>query len=155
MSRPRHTPPNHRPPFTDGGRPAVSDKDDRRATPRAGRGAGAGDGAQWLWGTHPVLAALANPARRCRRLLATAEVLRSHGAAIARLAQARPLPQPEGIERADLDVLLPIGAVHQGLALAVDPLPELQIIDLLDGCVGVVSQPGEGSTFTVWLKSAG
>ncbi|HIJ64183.1 MAG TPA: 23S rRNA (guanosine(2251)-2'-O)-methyltransferase RlmB, partial [Rhodospirillaceae bacterium] len=69
-------------------------------------------------------------------LLATAEVLRSHGAAIARLAEARPLPQPEGIERADLDVLLPMGAVHQGLALAADPLPELQIIDLLDAARG-------------------
>ena len=136
MSRPRHSSSNHRPAATDGGRPAVPDKEDRRATPRAGRGAGGGDSAQWLWGTHPVLAALANPERRCRRLLATGEVLRSHGAAIARLAQARPLPQAETIERADLDILLPLGAVHQGLALAADPLPELQIVDLLDAARG-------------------
>jgi 23S rRNA (guanosine2251-2'-O)-methyltransferase len=90
----------------------------------------------WLWGTHPVLGALANPARHCRRLLVTAETWQTHGAAIETLGRTRNLPQAETIDRADLDTLLPPGAVHQGMALAADPLPALAIPDLLAAAAG-------------------
>ena len=144
MTRPRHPSFNHRSatpsrsasPATDGGRPAGADKEDRRAMPRAGRGAGPGDGILWLWGVHPVLAALANPLRRCRRLLATAEALRTHGAAIAQLGRARSLPPAETAERTDIDALLPPGAVHQGLALGTEPLAETDVADLVDAAKG-------------------
>ena len=66
----------------------------------------------WLYGTHPVAAALANPGRRVHRLAAT------EGAG----------PAPEGaraetLTAAELRALLPPGAVHQGVAALVDPLP--------------------------------
>ena len=69
----------------------------------------------YLYGQHAVLAALANPGRRLHRLLATEEA--------ARDLPASPAVRPERVERRVLDQLLP-GAVHQGLALLADPLPE-------------------------------
>ena len=84
-----------------------------------------------LWGTHPVLAALANPARHCHRLLATPEAARSNAAALDRLARQRRIPQVETVGRAELDQWLPPGAVHQGIALAADPLPAPAVEDLV------------------------
>jgi 23S rRNA (guanosine2251-2'-O)-methyltransferase len=75
----------------------------------------------WLYGAHTVRAALANPERSLRRLLATAEA-------------ARALPpgriQPEIVDRAALEAVLPPEAVHQGLALLADPLPEVGVEDI-------------------------
>jgi 23S rRNA (guanosine2251-2'-O)-methyltransferase len=85
-----------------------------------------------LWGVHPVLAALANPDRPCHRLMATAETARTHAAELERLAKARKLPQLEIMGRPDIDQMLPDGAVHQGIAIAVDPLPAVDIADLVD-----------------------
>ncbi|MBN8925344.1 MAG: RNA methyltransferase [Rhodospirillales bacterium] len=82
-------------------------------------GADAPKGAVWLYGQHAVAAALANPARRLRRLLLTEE-------AEAALAQRQPQPwalSPERTERARLDQLLGRDVVHQGVALLADPLP--------------------------------
>jgi 23S rRNA (guanosine2251-2'-O)-methyltransferase len=85
-----------------------------------------------LWGIHPVLAALANPKRNCQRLLATAETAKTHAADLERLARARRLPPLETVPRAELDQWLPDGAVHQGIALAADPLMALDVGDLAD-----------------------
>lgn len=85
-----------------------------------------------LWGVHPVLAALANPKRNCQRLLATAETAKAHAGELERLARARRLPAIETLSRADLDQLLPDGAVHQGIAVAADPLAAMDIADLVD-----------------------
>jgi len=85
-----------------------------------------------LWGVHPVLAALANPKRNCQRLLATAETAKAHAQELERLARARRLPSIETVSRADLDQMLPDGAVHQGIALSADPLPALDVSDLAD-----------------------
>jgi 23S rRNA (guanosine2251-2'-O)-methyltransferase len=89
-----------------------------------------------LWGTHPVLAALANPERRCHRLLATAEAARSHETELTRLGRQHRLPGLETVSRAELDQWLPPGAVHQGIALSADPLPALGVEDLADLAVG-------------------
>jgi 23S rRNA (guanosine2251-2'-O)-methyltransferase len=89
-----------------------------------------GGGAAWLWGTHPVLAALANPDRDCRRLLLTIEAQRAHAAALEPLLARRRL-SAETIERAGIDAVLPSGALHQGMALAVGPLPERAVDDLV------------------------
>ena len=73
----------------------------------------------WIYGLHAVAAALANPARHLRRLLLTEE---GEAAIAARL----PRPWATGVERVDrgrLDHLLGAGAIHQGAALLVDPLP--------------------------------
>ncbi|MGI4939655.1 MAG: 23S rRNA (guanosine(2251)-2'-O)-methyltransferase RlmB [Janthinobacterium lividum] len=74
--------------------------------------------ANWLYGTHPVLAALANPQRRLRRLLLTDE---AEAALSGRFNGPLPLA-PERTDRARLDALLGRDAVHQGMALLADPL---------------------------------
>lgn len=89
--------------------------------------AGGGHG-EFLYGLHPVAAAWANPERRCRRLLVT----ESGRAALAEAldgakAAGLPRPEPTPVERADLDRLLPAGAVHQGVVLDAAPLPEVGI----------------------------
>jgi len=76
----------------------------------------------WLYGTHPVLAALANRARTRRRLLATKEAA---SRLEDRLAGAD--PRPEIVERPALERVLPAGAVHQGLALQVAPLEPVDL----------------------------
>ena len=79
----------------------------------------AGRGSPWLYGIHPVLAALANPNRAHQRLVVSrdqAESLQS------RLAEAVDTGGKSGmsaevLDRTDLDALLPPAAVHQGVAL--------------------------------------
>ncbi len=91
------------------------------------------DGGQWLYGRHAVAAALANPARRIRRFLAAAEMGDDAKALIvAAGARLPPGPQPEILPRAAFEAMVPAGAVHQGMALAVEPLPELAIEDVID-----------------------
>jgi 23S rRNA (guanosine2251-2'-O)-methyltransferase len=106
------------------------------AAPRAA--AAPRDHGPWLYGRHAVAAALANPARRVRRLIAlpeTAATLRSlAAAATARL----PTGAPEVLDRRGFEMLLPQGAVHQGMALAAEPLPERDIDDVLDGIAEAV-----------------
>ncbi len=105
----------------------------RGKTMQGGRGtagaAAAGPAGLWLWGWHPVRQALANPQRRCRRLLATAEAL----AGLDGLLAEHPNPPAvEMAERATLDRHFP-GQVHQGLALRCDPLPSLSLGEFLAG----------------------
>jgi 23S rRNA (guanosine2251-2'-O)-methyltransferase len=79
-------------------------------------------GSFWIFGHHAVSSALANPRRRIRRLLAT------NGAQDT-------LPPGRAAEHADpaaLAALLPPGAAHQGLAALVDPLPMVDLAELLD-----------------------
>lgn len=86
-------------------------------------------GGRWLYGLHAVLAALANPRRRCRRLVVAAPAGRdlegrlddaAGGSGVAR-------PAPETLERREVERLLPGGAVHQGLALLADDLPRTSL----------------------------
>jgi 23S rRNA (guanosine2251-2'-O)-methyltransferase len=76
----------------------------------------------WLYGRHAVEAALANPQRSCHRLMATAEA-HSRLPAGAR----RPGLEVRIVERSEIERQLGPGAVHQGLALSVAPLPELDL----------------------------
>lgn len=76
----------------------------------------------WLWGQHAVEAALANPKRRVKRVFATKN-------AMERLSAAPKLYID--ISAADLSTLLPTGAVHQGIAIEVDPLPVVPLEDLI------------------------
>ena len=85
----------------------------------------------WLHGIHPVLAALANPDRPSRRLLLTAEASERLGDRLAAALEAHEgLPKPEIVDRRALDNLLR-GAVHQGIALECDPLPETFLPDVV------------------------
>ncbi len=81
-------------------------------------GRAAEDGPRWLYGLHTVAEALANPRRRCRRLVVTRNALTRLPAGA--LAAA---PAPEVMDVKAIGRLLPAGAVHQGVALLADPLP--------------------------------
>ncbi|MEO8559071.1 MAG: 23S rRNA (guanosine(2251)-2'-O)-methyltransferase RlmB [Rhodospirillales bacterium] len=83
-------------------------------------------GTTWLYGRHAVLAALANPFREILRLAATPDAAsRSDSDLVAAHAKRGGQPRPlETLDRTTLDALLPRGAVHQGIAVLVAPLPE-------------------------------
>jgi 23S rRNA (guanosine2251-2'-O)-methyltransferase len=83
-------------------------------------------GTIWLYGTHAVAAALANPARRKRRLLATEEALDGPLAAAALGTIA-----VETMARAQIDRVVP-GAVHQGVVLEAYPLTNPPLESILD-----------------------
>jgi 23S rRNA (guanosine2251-2'-O)-methyltransferase len=101
------------------------------AVPRADGAPGAERGdATWIYGQHAVLAALANPRRQCRRLIATPATLTMLAAAAERAATAR--PPIETLDRRELEKLLSPGAVHQGVALLGEPLHEPDLGDFLD-----------------------
>ncbi len=100
---------------------------------RAGRRrSGRSDGVFWIFGVHPVLAALANPRRHIERLALSPEAAQTWG---QRLRKERD-PRHDGLNaeslsRRDIDALLPEGAVHQGLAALVEPLDQPAIEDLV------------------------
>ena len=100
-----------------------------RTAPRQG----GGHGERWLYGRHPVAAALANPERVWRRLA----VLRGQEEEAETLvAGARAARRGDGaavgiLDRREFDALLPRDAVHQGLALEVEPLEPSDLDDLL------------------------
>ncbi len=79
----------------------------------------------FLYGRHPINAALANPARQCHRLIATSDA----AAGFMATAAARDVTV-ERVDRAELESLLPPGAVHQGLVLAAAPLAGANLEEL-------------------------
>jgi 23S rRNA (guanosine2251-2'-O)-methyltransferase len=81
----------------------------------------------WLYGRHPVLAALANPERRIERLLATKEAADRHAAEFTGKS-------PQIVSREELAQCLPAGAVHQGMAALAAPLEEPLLEDVLARC---------------------
>jgi 23S rRNA (guanosine2251-2'-O)-methyltransferase len=87
----------------------------------------------WLYGSHAVLAALANSHRRCRRLLVTAEAWRRNRDNLETLLQSRPELPVEKSERDQLDGLLPESSSHQGIALEVEPLSAVSLDAFLSG----------------------
>jgi 23S rRNA (guanosine2251-2'-O)-methyltransferase len=88
---------------------------------------------RWIYGRHAVAAALANPDRRWHRLVALAG---HEQEAQALVAAATAMRRRDGepirvLGRDDFAALLPEGAIHQGLALAVEPLAEPELEDVL------------------------
>jgi len=86
----------------------------------------------WLWGWHAVEAALSNPRRaEPERLLATADRAREIEARFGR---------PKALQIADNQLIaqnLPQGAVHQGVALRIQPL-EPAGLDEFEAAAGAV-----------------
>ncbi len=127
----------------------------RKAAPESSRGV-------WLYGVHPGLGALANRRRRVRRVALSAEVERRHGQAIAAgLAGRDPRPEIETRTRHEISALLPAGAVHQGLAVLVEPLPAVSLdqicsrAGLRDRCtVVVLDQVSDPQNVGAVLRSA-
>ena len=89
------------------------------------RGLRSSSGPVILYGWHTVTAALSNPARRIRKLLATENAAR-------RLAEQSISPRvtPETVRPDAIARLLSPDAVHQGLYAEADPLPSPAIEEL-------------------------
>jgi len=109
-------------------------------------------GTIWIYGLHPVAAALANTQRRCRRLLLTEEAEQT-------LAEALPRPWPvphERTDRARLDQMLGRDAVHQGIGLLADPLPQPTLTAILErrGPLLVLDQVTDPRNVGAILRSA-
>ena len=79
--------------------------------------------AEQIYGFHPVVAALNNPARRNWRLLLTPEVRDS--AHMAELESG--VKESRTVTRQQIDAMLPPGAIHQGLLLECAPLPTFSL----------------------------
>jgi len=94
----------------------------------------AADTSVWLYGIHTSLAALANPARRCARVLVCDPDLAKRAAAAA-VDRQRPL---ESVSREALEAALPDGAVHQGIAVLAAPLAPLPLDDI---CARLAGDP--------------
>jgi 23S rRNA (guanosine2251-2'-O)-methyltransferase len=91
------------------------------------------DTQRWLYGRHAVAAALANPDRRWRRL-AVLTGQEEEAAALVAAARAPRRGSADAmrvLDRDDFAVILAEGAVHQGLALEVEPLPERDLDDVV------------------------
>ena len=126
--RPRRGAPPGKP-----GRPPRPAHASASSAPSAPRPPEPRDQGPWLYGRHAVAAALANAARRVRRLIALPEAAAELRSLAAAAAARLPAGAPEVLDRRGFDMLLPAGAVHQGMALAAEPLPERDIDDVLDG----------------------
>jgi 23S rRNA (guanosine2251-2'-O)-methyltransferase len=108
------------------------------------------DDAAILYGWHTVTAALSNPQRKLRRLLATDNAAR-------RLAEEGIAADPPAeIVRPDaIASRLPPDAVHQGLYAEADPLPSPAIEELsADGVVLVLDQVTDPHNVGAILRSA-
>ena len=117
------------------GPPPVRDPAESPTRPPRASDRGRADADNFLWGRHPVLAALANPARKgMGRLLATED-------RAAEIERDRLAPNGHRVEIMDaqtLTRLLPAGAVHQGLAFKVQPLEGVALEDIAEPASGVI-----------------
>ena len=88
-------------------------------------------GTEWIYGTHAVAAALANPRRRAQKLV----VIQPARERWTERAAQRNL-QIEVADEREFGRILGGNAVHQGVALRADPLPLATLEDLLDKPAG-------------------
>jgi 23S rRNA (guanosine2251-2'-O)-methyltransferase len=108
------------------------------------------DGPMVLYGWHTVRAALENPRRRFRRLLATENAARRLAEDGVKLPMAPELVRPDAIA-----VQLPPDAVHQGLLAEADRLASPAIEDLpADGIVLALDQITDPHNVGAILRSA-
>ena len=112
--------------------PAPTGRSGGDSAPKAPRGKAESD--NFVWGRHPVLAALANPARRgMGRLMVTedraAEIEREN------LANGHRI---EVIDSTALARMLPAGAVHQGMVFKVQPLEGVSLEEIAEDAQGVI-----------------
>ena len=134
-------------------RPWQSKRRPQRRHGHAARGQarrGGDDGAAVLYGWHTVTAALNNPARRIRRLLATENAVRRLTEDGITLQVTPELVRPDAIA-----AQLTPDAVHQGLLAEADPLPAPAIEELpADGIVLVLDQITDPHNVGAILRTA-
>ena len=95
----------------------------------------ANDQFYWLYGLHAVQAALKNPSRTSQSLVATSTGTQ----ALASLPGGT--LRPELLTQGALAALLPVGAVHQGLALQVKPLQNPLLEEILANSRNQMQRP--------------
>jgi 23S rRNA (guanosine2251-2'-O)-methyltransferase len=127
---------------------------DKRSGPAKPRGAPwrhppRSDDTVVLYGWHTVMAALVNPQRHFRRLLATENAAR-------RLAEEKPPPgiKLEMVRPDTIDALVGPEAVHQGLYAETDPLPSPALEDVASGVLLVLDQITDPHNVGAILRSA-
>jgi len=110
----------------------------------------AGEGPVIIYGWHAVKAALDNPARRVRRLMATENAARRLAEDGVKTRVTPEIVRPEAIAR-----LLTADAVHNGLWLEAEPLeaPDVEELDP-DGVVLVLDQITDPHNVGAILRSA-
>jgi 23S rRNA (guanosine2251-2'-O)-methyltransferase len=84
-----------------------------------------------IYGWHSAVAALKNPRRRIQKVLATRN-------AVQRLAEIGIPNLPPPIDQREIERLIGPSAVHQGIAVVADPLPDLDLEGLTEGKLVVV-----------------
>jgi 23S rRNA (guanosine2251-2'-O)-methyltransferase len=125
----------------------------RRKThpPRAGRrgsGQTSAPGGSVIYGWHSALAALQNPRRTIRAILATPN-------ARARLAELSLPNLPEPIATQEIERMAGRDAVHQGIAVVADPLPDRDLSEFADaGLLVVLDQVTDPHNVGAILRSA-
>lgn len=114
----------------------------------------------WLYGAHAVVAALSNPDRICERILVSDEDVA--GQATAALETRGGQVSVERVSRDDISAVLPPGAVHQGIALLAQPLPDPGLEAAMDlalasarACILVLDQVTDPQNVGAILRSAG
>ncbi|MEX1250095.1 MAG: RNA methyltransferase [Hyphomonas sp.] len=150
MARNHTKRPGNRPPGPAGNRPQSGqlNRPERDNPGRDRPGHEKEGGPVWLWGTHAVLAALANPDRQFLQFLATEN-------AAERLPKGQLTPQI--ITGKKLDQRLPPGAVHQGIAVKAEPLEAAALEDLIaEGAtrVAVLDQVSDPHNLGAIFRSA-
>jgi 23S rRNA (guanosine2251-2'-O)-methyltransferase len=109
-------------------------------------------GPDLLFGAHSALAALANPRRRIRRVLLT----RNAAERLAEALRNRSGPAPEVVEPRDLDRLTGPDAVHQGIVVEADPLPQPRLDQIeRQGPVVLLDQVTDPHNVGAILRSCG
>jgi len=106
----------------------------------------------WLYGIHAVRAALENPHRKCRRAVLTQTAAGHIGERVLRGIDVQIVGADE------VSRILPPGAVHQGVALACDPLPRRDLDEITAGearkIVVVLDQISDPQNVGAILRSA-
>ncbi|MCF6293079.1 MAG: 23S rRNA (guanosine(2251)-2'-O)-methyltransferase RlmB [Robiginitomaculum sp.] len=86
---------------------------------------------QWIWGTHAVIAALNNKNRKINQVLATRN-------ALIILADIPAINGVIATDPARITQSLPAGAVHQGLAVQIEPLHPISLDNTLNNLSGTL-----------------
>lgn len=108
----------------------------------------------YIYGKHPVMAALNNPRRKCKVLFTTKiiweELKSSYPNITAQLKDSK-----------ELDSMLPIGSNHQNIILEVEPLKQLALEDILENtenqktsCLVILDQVTDPHNIGAIIRSA-
>ncbi len=93
---------------------------------------------EWIYGIHPVMSALLNSKRNIFRIVISNTINKNLEMDIERVCKnSKEMPSREKMNRAQISSMLPLDAVHQGLALLTKPLKSITIDDIIRKLEGV------------------